>query len=282
MVGQYNIQDASVPIPRWPRDNQAGPRGHVRPWPAKIGTDLWHARLPNRGACHGFLLNSTGGAFQPSVIHNLLDFVSLAGSIGFEEVQIRFVPLSANTPLAWVAWRESFFDENLSVVLSTIKAMAGVSKPRMIYDLGGELGGARKTPFVRDYVQRMWPVALRAAGFEHTYGFSVAYASGKLSDYIGWLRAVGPLPREFAVDIYEEPYRRMRLAAEEARRSGIENPTFIVQESYYNDKREYAALIQGAADGGGSIRTIMQWPRVPGGHRHISESMTPLYAGSAA
>lgn len=247
----------------------------------KIGTDLWHARLSGGDVCRGFLLNSSGGAFRPSVIRNLRDFVSLAGSIGFNEVQIRFAPLSVNTPMVWDRWRESLFQENLSVISSTIKALSGIADPKIIYDLGGELGGARKTPFIRPYVQRLWPAALRVTDLDHTYGFSIAYAAGKLASCIEWLRAAGPLPNEFAVDIYDEPYQRMRRAAEEARSNGIAAPVFIVQESYYNNKTEYAALIRGAADGGASIRTIMQWPRVPGGRRHISERATPRYAGQA-
>ena len=243
----------------------------------KIATDLWHARLPASTDCGGFLLNSRGGEFQMNILHNLRSFVALAGEVGFNEVQLRFDPLSRNDPMLWKAWDESLFEENQSIILTTIDALKNIEKPKVFFDLGGELGGAFKVPFVRNYVQRIWRAAMEHTDLDHTVGFSIAYAPGKIQHYIEWLREIGPLPNGLSLTIYQQPYDRLSSAIREARASGYDPPHFLIQETYYDDAMEYEAFVRAARDQKAIIRAIMQWPVVPGVKAHISEGRTPLF-----
>jgi len=243
----------------------------------KIATNLWHTGLREGIDCAGFLLNSRSGRFAPQVLDNLRQFVSLAGSIGFNEVQLRFAPLSVNAPATWKEWNETVFQENLSVILTTIDALHSVGGPKVMFDLGGELGGMVRIPFMRTYVQRTWIAALKHTDVDHTDGFSIAYAPGKIAQYVQSLREVGPVPRELSLTIYRNPYSQMSAAAQEAQAAGYSPPRFMIQETYYHDPSEYEEFVRAARNQRTIIRTIMQWPVVPDRKTNISEATTPLY-----
>jgi hypothetical protein len=242
----------------------------------KIATNLWHARISAEADCAGFLLNSRGGRFSSSIQKNLIAFVKLAGEIGFDEVQLRFDPLWVNVPRVWKTWDEGLFQENLSLILTTIDLLHGITRPKIFFDLGGEFGGVVWGTVMPRYTQRVWAAALQHTDLDHTDGFSIAYSPGAIERYVEWIRAVGPLPRELSLTIYPNPYQGLTAAAKEARANGYASPRFLIQETFYDDPAEYRDFVRAAEEQHVTIRVIMQWP-VKAGGKGITEATTPAY-----
>jgi len=249
----------------------------------KVALVLWHASLDAHVDCNGFLLRSTGGAFSPQVIANLKLLLQLTAKLGFDEVQIRFAPMGKNFPKEWKSWDESMFQENWSLIKSTVSTLQLTSVPRIVFDLGGELGGLSAPGCAQcpEYVSRMWQVYTTEFGTENTYSFSVAYAPGRLALLIDQLRSAGPLPKIYGIDLYRDPEKvgvAISRLAKEARLKGIETPEILIQETYYADQEMYQALVAAARQNNIKIRAIMQWPQVRGSNRkHISVPSTPDY-----
>jgi hypothetical protein len=139
------------------------------------------------------------------------------------------------------------------------------------------MGGVENHPSVEAYVKRMWSTMEPALGTAGTYGFSIAYAEGRLGRLVKWLRESGPLHDEIALDIYKRPNEKFVAAAEEARQNGLSRPTFLVQETVYDDPETYADFVSSAKKENVTIRAIMQWPKRKGDERQITESKTPEY-----
>jgi len=249
----------------------------------KVALVLWHSDTDNTGDCKGFLLRSHGGEFSPQVMDNLRVFLQLATRLRFEEVQIRFAPMGKSWPREWKSWDESVFQENWSLIRSTAAALQSIKSPRVVYDLDAELGGLTAPGCVQcpEYVRRMWRVYTAEFGNQNTYGFSIAYAPGRLARLIDDLRASGPLPAYYAIDIYAEPERigtAIDTLAREATQKGVAAPEFLIQETYYADQGVYQSLVAAARRNHVTFRAIMQWPQTRGSNRkHISVPETPEY-----
>ncbi len=249
----------------------------------KVALLLWHTRLEKHMDCKGFLLDSSGGVFSPGVVDNLVSFLQLAAKLGFDEVQIRFAPMGKNWPKEWKSWNESLFQENWSLIRSTAVSLKVNNTPRVVFDLGAELGGLTAPGCVQcpEYTRRMWQEYTTEFGADNSYGFSIAYAPGRLGRLIDTLRAVGPLPTDYAVDLYVEPSRvgvAISNLTREANDKGLDAPEFLIQETYYADQEMYQALLAALRQNNVTIRAVMQWPQVRGSNRkHFGVSSTPDY-----
>lgn len=249
----------------------------------KVALMLWHMRRDDSQDCSGFLLRSNGGSLTPKVMENLIAFINIAKTLGFNEVQVRFAPMGKNWPKEWASWDEALFQENWAVIRSTVSALKVVQGPRIVIDLGVELGGLTSPGCVQcsEYVRRMWQLYSQEFGVADSYGFSIAYAPERLGRLIDSLRGGGTLPKSFAIDIYSEPNKVgnvMATLAREARSRGIEQPILLVQETFYADREVYQALVAGARANDVILRAIMQWPQVRGSSKkHVSVPSTPDY-----
>jgi hypothetical protein len=127
----------------------------------------------------------------------------------------------------------------------------------------------------------MWQVYTTEFGTGNTYGFSIAYAPGRLARLIDTLRSAGPLPKIYGVDLCRDPEKvgvAISKLAMEARLKEIETPGFLIQETYYADQEIYQALVAAARRNNIKIRAIIQWPQVGGSNRkHISVPSIPEY-----
>ena len=243
----------------------------------KLAVVVWYAHLRQPGPCHGYLVNVASTQAAHVVQDNLIQLARIAGSAGFDELQIRFAPQWLDDPVTWRGWDEALFQDDLTLIEGVIRSVRPSAGLRIKYDLGVELGGITRTPFVADYVKRLWRAAEPLTGPDGSYGFSIPFAAGRLTREIAWLREAGPLPTEFALDIYDHPARLLSLAAREAQQGGIAHPVFIIQETYYGEADERTQLAAAAREAGATIRTVMQWPKTASSPARISESTTPSY-----
>jgi hypothetical protein len=242
---------------------------------------LWFAHMDKPVDCRGFLLNSSGGRLTPQVLSNLQSLVRKVGTLGFDEVQIRFAPMANNRPEQWHDWDQAMFDENWAVIDSTITALSQVGGVHLVYDLSVELGGLHGNNQIEPYVQRLWAAYTRKFSVDNSYGFSIAMAPGRTRQLLQDLTSVGPLPSEIAIDTYDVDHPGIRVAAEEMHAQGVNVP-ILVQETLYNNSAMYAALLKQARDNHVQIKAIMQWPLTEGHKTHISETETPNYIYQSA
>jgi hypothetical protein len=267
---QYDTETAEVDR-RLHAMRQAGQR--------KLGLILWFARLHASPECAGFLINSSGGHLPPRVLANLERLIQAAGTLGFDEVQVRFAPMVHNWPTEWTAWEEATYAENWELISSTIAATARSTGPHVVYDLSAELAGFRAPGCSQCelYVHRLWSDYTRKFSPEDSYGFSVAMpAGGRVERLLADLKQAGPLPAELAIDTYDIAHPGLLSTAEEMRSEDVHLPV-LIQETLYDDAEMYQALITQARQNGLQLKAIMQWPLTAGRHRHISEPETPAY-----
>ena len=235
----------------------------------KMALVIWHMTHAKAVECAGFTVSSNGGQLPPRVMRNLATLLKRAKADGYDEVQVRFAPMGGNSPDRWKKWNQDKFDENWSVISSTAEQLKQGDAPRLVFDLGVELGG-RKCDSCASYVTRLWKNYVEKFGPEDSYGFSIAAAPGRVTLLIEALRAGGPLPDEIALDVYKNARNAVARAGEEAKAAGIAKPTFLIQETYYDEPGTLNEIREGASRSGAKIRAIMQWPVTPGANRHIS------------
>lgn len=235
----------------------------------KLALVVWHMTHADRAECAGFTVASNGGRLPQRVLDNLATLLRRAKADGYDEVQVRFAPMGDNSPDRWKGWNQAKFEENWSTIRSTVQRLRQGETPRLVFDLGVELAG-RTCSSCPAYVTRLWRSYVAEFGPRDSYGFSVAAAPGRVRRLIETLRAGGPLPDEIALDVYRNAGAAVARAAEEARAAGVEQPLFLIQETYYAEPETVREIVQGARRSGARIRAVMQWPVTPGANRNIS------------
>jgi hypothetical protein len=235
----------------------------------KLGLIIWHMAHSTAAECSGFTVGSNGGRFPRRFLQNIALFLEQAKADGYDEVQIRFAPMGANSPYKWKGWDENKFDENWSVIRTTVAQLKLGRTPRLIFELGAEFAGTTCGACLA-YVTRMWKNYVDVFGSGDSYGFSVAVAPGRVTRLIQTLRAGGPMPDEIALDVYSGARNEVMRAAVEAKAAGIAEPNFLIQETYYADPDTLEEIREGARLSGARIRAIIQWPVTPGAKRNIS------------
>lgn len=244
----------------------------------KLAIILWHMQRDKTEDCSGFVLRSSGAGLTPQTIRNLQSLLSSAEQLGFNEAQIRFAPMGDNAPSSWASWSAALAEQNWHVIEATKRSLDGrFPKLRIVYDLSAEMGGLASCVSCSLFTRYLWSQYNSKFSSTDSYGVSIAAAKGRVAKLIDDLRAVGPIPQEIALDIYENPSREIAFAAMEARSRGIVSPRFIVQETYYADPGTYAAIVQAAKEHDVTIRTIMQWPKRKGSAPREIVSETPQF-----
>lgn len=244
----------------------------------KISTVIWHAPLTGRheGKSRlGYLVNSQGG-LRTDIETGLKAYFETVKQTGFSDVVVRFAPQGCAHPARWepdskikcpAGYSDEIADDNYGVIATVHRMLddifAGTDTARW-YDLAVE-GVGWKEPFPT-YNTRVWQRYVREFGAADTYGFSIAYQPGRLTQIYKIYDAVGVRPPIIAVDMYDgrtSGRRRVETLLTELAREidkiGLRGAPVVLQESFYNHEPTYQGVLA-ARRAGLNIRAIYQWP----------------------
>ncbi len=104
---------------------------------------------------------------------NLSALIATIKTIGFTQINFRFAPIDISDPMSWSSWDEVQFQSNWNLIWQTrqliyqsLNSVPGAN-PRVLYDLGLELGGLWAIPqpyapvnpqVLQQYVTTLWSV----------------------------------------------------------------------------------------------------------------------------
>ena len=267
VVGAYHMQPEDFIRQTLSEMYQGGQR--------KIAIVLWHTNIGKDKAAsgskwtgpvpagyehiYGHTIDSAGGTLCAQHQKNLKAILELIQKAGFESVTIRFAAQGVNNPMEWNAWQETYYQENLSFILST-KRMADKTLSGRIpvyYDLGLELGGLEG--FCTEYTTRLWQEYTRKFSSDDTIGFSFAVEPGRVRRMVATYKASGCYPVAYPLDVYYKSDQALAYVADEFCKAGLDNPPLIIQETFYNDAQTFRELEMAAKQYYLNILYIMQW-----------------------
>src|SRR5258706_3412063 len=150
---------------------------------------------------------------------NLSALIATIKTIGFTQINFRFVPMDASNPMGWSSWDEAQFQSNWNLIWQTRQLIyqsptsVPGANPRVLYDLGAELGGMWAIPqpygpvnpqVLRQYVTTLWSVYTSNYGVSDTTGFSIVPGfSGQISAQISaYDSTTGGRPNAYGFDLY--------------------------------------------------------------------------------
>ncbi len=193
-----------------------------------------------------------------------------------------------SNPMEWNSWDEAQFQSNWNLIWQTrqliyqsLNSVPGASPPRVLFDLGAELGGMWAVPqqygpvnpqVLRQYVTTLWSVYTSNYGVSDTTGFSIVPGfSGQISAQISaYDSTTGGRPNAYGFDLYgNEPAvaagdyssfdTQLDFISSELGSAGELSKELFVQETYFNSMLARNALSQ-ATQKGISFRYLFQWP----------------------
>lgn len=243
----------------------------------KIALVMWHA--PFRGgniekSSIGYLVNSQGG-LKPDIIKGLEAYYTAVRDIGFTDVVFRAGLQSCSRPDAWVpnntiacptSYSTEIENENFTVLMqahaAADKVFASTTVKRW-YDLFVEgIGWAEPGP---TYNKRIWKRYTTKYGTADTFGFSIAYAAGRLTTAYGIYDSIGKRPAAIAVDIYDSHEggpsmtSSLNALAAEMRNLNLTSTPVVIQETYYNHAPSFQAISGFIKTYGIHVAGIYQW-----------------------
>jgi hypothetical protein len=220
---------------------------------------------------------------------NLSALIATINTIGFTQINFRFVPMDASNPMWWSSWDEAQFQSNWNLIWQTrqliYRSLNSNSAPganlRVLFDLGAELGGMWAVPqqygpvnpqVFRQYVTTLWSLYTSNYGLSDTTGFSIVPGfSGQISAQISaYDSTTGGRPNAYGFDLYgNEPAvaagdyssfgTQLDFISSELGAAGELSKELFVQETYFNSILARNALSQ-APQKGISFRYLFQWP----------------------
>jgi hypothetical protein len=218
---------------------------------------------------------------------NLSALIATIKTIGFTQINFRFVPMDASNPMGWSSWDEAQFQSNWNLIWQTrqliYQSLTSVpgANPRVLYDLGAELGGMWVIPqlygpvnpqVLRQYVTTLWSVYTYNYGVSDTTGFSIVPGfSGQISAQISaYDSTTGGRPNAYGFDLYGNTTSvaagdyssidtQLDFISSELGAAGELSKELFVQETYFNSMLARNALSQ-ATQKGISFRYLFQWP----------------------
>ncbi len=239
----------------------------------KIAIPIWFSvfgnNFPPEQLFEKHMLRIDNGKLTVEQENNLIYLLNEISRTGYNEVVIRFNAQWLSQPDKWTEWKEETYQKNLSFIFRTIDIINQTlanSNTKILYDLGGELGGLNQGSSSR-YVKTLWTDYITKYGNNNSYGFSVIYDDAHenlLHTYIEEIKNINkPLPSEYAIDLYCRditPISAVRKIKNilDSQNEGHKN--IIIQETYYNDTDNFNKIIKGSVDSNLKIRTIYQWP----------------------
>ena len=218
---------------------------------------------------------------------NLSALIATIKTIGFTQINFRFVPMDVSNPMGWSSWDEAQFQSNWNLIWQTrqliyqsLNSVSGAN-PRVLYDLGAEFGGMWAIPqpygpanpqVYLQYVTTLWSVYTYNYGVSDTIGFSIVPGfSGQISAQISaYDSTTGGRPKAYGFDLYGNPASvaagdyssfdtQLDFISSELGAAGELSKELFVQETYFNSTLARNALSQ-ATQKGISFRYLFQWP----------------------
>src|SRR5258708_18025914 len=150
---------------------------------------------------------------------NLSALIATSKLIEFPKTIFGLAPMDISYPMGWSSWDEAQFQSNWNLIWQTrqliyqsLNSVPGAN-PRLLYDLGLELGGLWAIPqpygpvnpqVFRQYVTTLWSVYTYNYGSSDTIGFSIVPGfSGQISAQIStYDSTVGCRPNAYGFDFY--------------------------------------------------------------------------------
>jgi hypothetical protein len=238
---------------------------------------------------------------------NLSALIATIKTIGFTQINFRFAPMDISDPMGWSSWDEAQFQSNWNLIWQTrqliyqsLNSVPGAN-PRLLYDLGLELGGLWAIPqpygpvnpqVFRQYVTTLWSVYTYNYGSSDTIGFSIVPGfSGQISAQIStYDLTVGGRPNAYGFDLYgNEPAvaagdyssfgTQLNFISSELGAAGELSKELFVQETYFSSMLARNALSQ-APQKGISFRYLLQWPYRAGDPTNIVDvyDLSPYFS----
>lgn len=243
----------------------------------RISNVLWHAPLTGRNinkSRTGYLVNSASLP-SPRIFAGLEAYYTAVRDTGFTEVVFRAGLQGCARPSTWVEgntlrcptrYSQTLEDRNFEILVQAHEILDRVfagTNVRRWYDLAVEgIGWPEPHP---TYNEKLWKRYIARFGSADSYGFSIAYAPGRLREALRTYDRAGRRPPLIAVDIYDghsgqDIATMLADFAGEMRSLGAARMPVIIQETYYNHAPSYAAMSEAVYSGALSIAAVYQWP----------------------
>ncbi len=268
VVGHYNLDPTLV---------EAQLRQFYKTGQRNVSLVLWYmpfgtSNTPVDWLYASAFMDSSGGNLSPLLQGNLVAVLGLIQQIGFPQVTIRFAPVGSASPVSWGnVWNEAAFDQDEAFEFNTRQivesALAGSSIKR-VYDLGIEMAGI---PHLLNsdgitytdgqssiWTSRLWVDYVDRYGKSDSYGFSIVYVYGALTQALAQYDRVGIRPNSYAIDDYNGN-DLWNLYQELVAANDVAKPV-VLQEVSYNDAGEAAAVQTALPHFPLTVASINQWP----------------------
>jgi hypothetical protein len=247
------------------------------------------------------------GALTTKHQANLSALIATIKTIGFTQINFRFVPMDASNPMWWSSWDEAQFQSNWNLIWQTrqliyqsLNSVSGAN-PRVLYDLGAELAGMWAVPqaygpvnpqVLQQYVTTLWSVYTSNYGVSDTTGFSIVPGfSGQISAQISaYDSTTGGRPNAYGFDLYGNgpavaagDYSsfgtQLDFISSELGAAGELSKELFVQETYFNSMLARNALSQ-ATQKGISFRYLLQFPYRAGHATNVDDvyDLSPYFS----
>ncbi len=238
---------------------------------------------------------------------NLSALIATIKTIGFTQINFRFVPMDISNPMLWSSWDEVQFQSNWNLIWQTrqliyqsLNSVPGAN-PRVLYDLGAELGGMWAVPqaygpvnpqVLQQYVTTLWSVYTSNYGVSDTTGFSIVPGfSGQISAQISaYDSTTGGRPNAYGFDLYGNAPAvaagdyssfdtQLDFISSELGSAGELSKELFVQETYFNSMLARNALSQ-ATQKGISFRYLLQFPYRAGHSTNVDDvyDLSPYFS----
>jgi hypothetical protein len=233
----------------------------------RLALDFWFTyTMPiegyqDSGVCT-HVVNSSRGEMFPQQQANLKALLHDIDQQGFETIVFRFEQQGDSDPLGWTSWDEFTYSSNWSFISHTINLIqneiAGLHV-KVIYDLGGELGGADFGMGLA-YGKRLWSDYVKTYGPHNSMGYSYAVSPGRFTQSIAIYDEVGVRPDVYGFDVYGDEFNTYSYLLAEMEAAGETSKPVIANEVYYNDPVTYNQILQVRAQLHMNIKFLLQWP----------------------
>lgn len=265
----------------------------------KIGLILWFGPFginsTNPDSVYKALVNSRGGKLQDRQVQNLKSLLPLIANLStsdnklcFNEMQFRFAPQGNASAIGWSGWNETQYIENRNFIFSThdlVKNILSGSSIKLFFDIGAEEGG-RTDGQLSTYLSKIWKDYTDKYGVSDTYGFSIAYAPGRLQGLINLFKNSGKMPSQFALDLYDMDGGGLGATYMDIlgilKKNSIPSYPIIVQETWFADSQAFTQTVN-ARYTGLKVRTVMQWQvernkiLLPNGKQRSYSTVAPTF-----
>ncbi|MGK9230397.1 hypothetical protein KXS07_01785 [Inquilinus limosus] len=253
----------------------------------RISVVLWHGdgttitNKPDHQICT--IVLTDGPRLFPQHEQNLRNLVADIAAAGFEQITIRFAPSSVSTPTTWsqldsakLAYAKGFIAYVRALAYSQVASTA--AKPKLLFDLGLELGGAWSSPdmpypsVLREYIKQIWVWYASTYGTADTVGFSITPArwGGDINrDHTFtqlklYSEANVGMPALMGFDVYgsdDSAGKALANIIDALKRAGFSGyRSLYIQETYWNDGSIRDRIRDVYRNTGYQFLYIQQWP----------------------